>query len=208
MNWHQGQDIVNAGVPLAQAEKAIVMVHGRGSEPSGILAISSHLRLSATALLAPSAKGGTWYPQRFLAPRQANEPYLSSALQAVGQAVEHAQTVGIPPDHIMLLGFSQGACLALEYAARNPAPYWGVVGLSGGVIGADDELTGYAGDMSQTPVFLGCSDVDAHIPVERVHRTAEIFSSLNAAVTTRIYPNFGHTINMDEIEHIQAIIDR
>lgn len=208
MSWHQGQEVVRAGVPLAQAKNAIVMVHGRGSEPGGILAISSHLRLSATALLAPGARGGTWYPQRFLAPRQANEPYLSSALQAVGQAVESARAAGIPYDRIMLLGFSQGACLALEYAARNPAHYWGVVGLSGGVIGADSELTGYQGDMAQTPVFLGCSNIDMHIPVERVYRTVAIFNQLNAEVTTRIYPNFGHAINMDEIENIQAMLDR
>jgi phospholipase/carboxylesterase len=198
--------MLRAGADVASARGAVIMIHGRGSSPQDILTITSHFAASDLTYLAPAAEGGVWYPQRFLVPRAANEPFLSEALGTVEQTLAYLVSAGIPQSKTVLLGFSQGACLALEFAARHPGRYGGVVGLSGGLIGADDELTGYTGDMVGTPVFLGCSDVDFHIPVERVHHTAQVFEDLGATVTKRIYPNFGHTINMDEIEHVRAIL--
>jgi phospholipase/carboxylesterase len=203
---HVNNAVVSAGALLVNATYAMVMVHGRGSNPQGILAITSHLAHPEFAFLAPTASNNTWYPQRFLAPRKANEPYLSDALQTVGNTVELVKEAGIPYERIFLLGFSQGACLALEYAIRHPQRYAGVVGLSGALIGADDELTGYEDTLKDTPVFLGCSDIDDHIPVERVHLTEQLFTQQGAVVDKRIYPNFGHTINLDEIETIKAMM--
>lgn len=198
--------MVRTGAELASARGAVVMIHGRGSSPRDILTITSHFEMSDLIYLAPAAEGGTWYPQRFLAPRATNEPFLTQALRTIEQTLAYVDNAGIPVSKTVLLGFSQGACLALEYAARHPMRYGGVVGLSGGLIGADDELVGYTGDLVGTPVFLGCSDVDQHIPVERVHHAAQVFETLGAVVTKRIYPNFGHAINMDEIEHVRAIL--
>ncbi len=198
--------MLRAGADVASARGAVILIHGRGSSPQDILTITSHFGASDLAYLAPAAEGGVWYPQRFLVPRVANEPFLSEALATIEQTLAYLDSAGIPQSRTALLGFSQGACLALEFAARHPGRYGGVVGLSGGLIGADEELTGYTGDMAATPVFLGCSDVDAHIPVERVHHAAQVFEMLGATVTKRIYPNFGHAINMDEIEHVRAIL--
>lgn len=206
MGAHQEQPFMFRGMPLEKATSAMVMVHGRGSDPEGIFAIMSHLNAEGMAFVAPSAVGGSWYPQRFLAPKKLNEPYLSSALEAVAEAVNAIVAVGIPLERIVLLGFSQGACLALEYAARSVQRYGGVVALSGGLIGDDSELNGYVGDFAGTPIFLGCSDVDMHIPQARVHQSAAILQQLGAQVTTQIYPNFGHTINMDEVVHINGML--
>lgn len=197
---------VRAGADMAAARGAVVMIHGRGSNPRDILTITSHFEMSDLSYVAPAAEGGTWYPQRFLVPRVANEPFLTAALKTIEQTLAYLADASLPTSKTVLLGFSQGACLALEYAARRPMRYGGVVGLSGGLIGADDELVGYAGDLAGTPVFLGCSDVDVHIPVERVHHAAQVFEALGATVTKRIYPNFGHAINMDEIEHVRTIL--
>lgn len=199
--------MLRAGADVASARGAVIMIHGRGSSPQDILTITSHFEAADLAYLAPAAPAGrTWYPQRFLAPRVANEPFLTEALSTIEQTLAYLINAGISQSRTVLLGFSQGACLALEFAARHPGRYGGVVGLSGGLIGADDELTGYAGDMAATPVFLGCGDVDSHIPVGRVHHAAQVFEDLGASVTKRIYPNFGHTINMDEVEHVRAIL--
>lgn len=194
------------GTPLTAALAAVVMIHGRGSSPAGILALTSHLSFPNMAFVAPTAAGGSWYPQRFLAPRATNEPALSAALNTVERVLAQVEAVGIPVEKTVLLGFSQGACLVLEYAARHPQRYGGVVGLSGGLIGSDDELIGYDGSLNGTPVFLGCSDVDEHIPLVRVEQAAATFDQLGAVVTKHIYPNFGHTINMDEVEQIRALL--
>ena len=156
--------------------------------------------------LAPQAAGNTWYPQRFLAPLEQNEPGLSSALASIDRAILRIQAAGIPEERVFLLGFSQGACLALEYAARNPEGYAGVIGLSGGLIGATPGP--YEGSLQQSPVFLGCSDVDPHIPQERVLLSEQIFRRLNGNVTTRLYPGMGHTINRDEIGTIKTMIEK
>jgi predicted esterase len=206
MAIHQGQPVIARGTALDKATAAMIMIHGRGSDPEGILAITSHLVGKEVAYLAPAANRHQWYPQRFLAPKRQNQPYLDSALAAVNDVVQHVVQIGIPTEKIVLLGFSQGACLALEYSARHIRRYGGVVALSGGLIGDDSELVGYEGDFANTPIFLGCSDVDMHIPVQRVHRSADILAGLGANVTTQIYPNFGHTINMDEIEHVNGVL--
>lgn len=204
--FHANQPIAHQGTPLDEATAAMVLVHGRGGDATGILPLTNHFGAEGVVYLAPSAADNTWYPQRFIAPREANEPHLSSALEKVGTVVAQATDAGIPSDKIILLGFSQGACLALEYAARNPQQFGGVVAFSGGLIGADGELNGYVGSLSGTPVFLGCSDTDFHIPLERVHETAEIFQSLGAEVDERIYPGMGHTINDDEVQAVREML--
>ena len=203
---HQGQPLVTEGLPLTEAKAAMVMVHGRGGGVESILPLANHFKTEGFAYLAPSAAERTWYPNRFLVPREQNEPYLSSALKAVGAVLDEIKAAGIPADKTILLGFSQGACLALEYAARNPQKYGAVVALSGGLIGADDELNGYVGSLNGTPVFFGCSDVDSHIPETRVHESAEILKSLGAEVEVRIYPGMEHTINLDEIKVVDALM--
>ena len=167
--------------------------------------------------LAPQAAGNTWYPYSFLAPLEANEPFLGSALRAVGSVVEAVAEAGIPPERTVLLGFSQGACLAAEFAARNARRYGGLVILSGGLIGTstiegaaspDDKEFDYAGGFDGTPVLLGCSDIDPHIPSARVRRTTEVLSSMGAEVTERIYPGMGHTVNEDEIRWVRGLLAR
>lgn len=203
---HADMPVLQAGAPLQGAKVAVVLIHGRGSSPQDMLALVPYLPASA-AYLAPTARGATWYPHRFIVPRAQNEPALSSALRAVGRTMAQVSAVGIPPEKTVLVGFSQGACLALEYAVRHPQRYGALVGLSGGLIGADDELTGYEGSLDGTPVLLGCSDVDFHIPLKRVNESARLLSALGANVDERIYPNFGHSINDDEINAMVRLIE-
>jgi len=203
---HQGGPILTAGKPLESASAAMILVHGRGSSAENILELSGHLYHPEVAYLAPQAAGNTWYPFTFLSPLEKNEPHLSSALQVVADLIEKVETAGIPANRTVLCGFSQGACLASEFAVRNPRRYGGVLAFSGGVIGPLGEKRDDAGDLGGTPVFLGCSDVDFHIPVERVHETAEIFSRLGAEVTKLIVPGMGHTIIRDEIEQAEKIL--
>jgi predicted esterase len=205
---HQGQPVLKQGQPLSEAKAAMVMLHGRGGGVESIVPLIHHFDSKDFAYLVPAAADRTWYPERFLVPRENNEPYLTSALQAVGDVVAEITAAGIPTEKIMLLGFSQGACLALEYAARHPQAYGGVVALSGGLIGADDELNGYVGSLAGTSVFIGCSDEDFHIPENRVHQTAEIMKSLGADVEERIYPGMGHTINEDELVAVIGLMSR
>lgn len=203
---HDEQSVAHTGELLANAEAAMIVVHGRGGTNHQALALADHLDVPGFAFLAPQATGHTWYPQRFIAPRAANEPHLSSALNVVDGLVNQIVEAGISHDKIMLLGFSQGACLAVEYAARNPKRYGGVMVLSGGLIGEHQELTGYDGDLAGTPVFLGCSDVDFHIPLERVRQSTAILDDLGGDVEERIYPGMGHTINSDEIEFVKTVM--
>lgn len=212
---HQNLPLVHAGASLDDARAVLVLVHGRGASPESILPLLAAASdgqpwADHVAALAPTAAGGAWYPSSFLAPTTANEPGLSSGLAAITQAIAVIEAVGVPRERIVVGGFSQGACLASEWAARNAAggPLGGVVVLSGGLIGRDgdtgqppphDKAFAYDGDLGGTPVFLGCSDVDGHIPVERVFDSAEAFEALGAEVTTRIYPGMGHLINDDEI---------
>ena len=206
-NIHQGQPLSSKGTPLEDAKVAMIMIHGRGGGVNAILPLSNHFNIEAVSFLAPSATELSWYPDRFLAPREDNEPYLSSALETLINLLEDVEKAGIPPEKTIILGFSQGACLATEVAARNPKRYGAIVALSGGLIGADDELTGYEGSLNGTPVFLACSDADFHIPLERVHKTRDIMTTLGANVDERIYQAMGHTINMDEISAVNALIE-
>jgi predicted esterase len=204
---HRGQPVLSSGSSLDAAGAAVILVHGRGASASGMLELASLLDLDGLIALAPQAAGSTWYPYRFLEPRERNEPQLSSALAAIGTLLDGLESAGIPAGRTALLGFSQGACLATDYAARNPRRYGALIGLSGGLIGDTIESGQFSGSVAGTPVFLGCSDVDPHIPVERVYETAVVFERLGGDVTTRIYPGMGHTINEDEIAHVQALLE-
>jgi predicted esterase len=205
---HRGQPIRMAGVPLSRAQAAMLMVHGRGARAEDILSITSQLSQAGYAYLAPQAVENTWYPNRFLAPLSSNEPWLSSALEFVNGALTQIVEAGIAVERTILLGFSQGACLTLEYAARNPRRYGGLVGLSGALIGPDDKRREYTGSLSGTPVFLGCSDVDFHVPKERVLDTAEVLRDLGGVMTVRLYPNMDHNINQDEIDIVRSMMNK
>jgi predicted esterase len=203
---HRDQPIRQAGLPLEQAQAAMVMVHGRGATAESILSLVPHFDQPDFAYLAPQAAENTWYPRPFMQPIAGNEPWLSSALAKVAAVLAHVAAAGIPPERTIILGFSQGACLTTEFAARNARRYGGVVGFSGGLIGPDGTRRDYPGSLAGTPVFLGCSDVDAHIPLARVHHTADVFRRLGADVTERIYPGMGHAINDDEIAFVRELM--
>jgi phospholipase/carboxylesterase len=204
---HGGTPTLAYGVPPEQARAAMILLHGRGASPEDILGIGAEVGIDNVVYLAPAAMNSTWYPYPFLNPQVANQPWLDSALQRVGGLIAHLNGVNIPTNKIMLLGFSQGACLASEYAARYTQRYGGVAALSGGLIGADDDLTGYIGSLDETPVFFGCSDVDPHIPEARVQRSAEIMQALGAKVETRIFPGMGHLVNLEEIGVVRGMLE-
>lgn len=196
----------SAGKEPGPGSKVLIMLHGRGANAEDIMDLSKYLDIRDFSIVAPQATNHTWYPYSFLAPRSANEPWLSSALSLIDSIVEELLSKGVGRESIYFLGFSQGACLTLEYIGRNPAKYGGVVAFTGGLIGEKIETESYKGDFEGTAVFIGTSDPDPHVPVERVHQTTEILSSLNAAVTTKIYKAMGHTINQDEIEQANQLV--
>lgn len=185
-----------------------MLVHGRGASEQSILSLAAELPHPETAYLAPQAAGNTWYPYSFLAPIARNEPGLSSGLALIGEVLDRLNAAGIPPERTLLSGFSQGACLALEFATRHARRYGGVVGLSGGLIGPDGTPRDYARSLEGTPVFLGCSETDFHIPQERMHHSAAVLERLGGKVTTRLYPNMGHTINQDELVFVREMMER
>ena len=203
---HQGLPLAAAGKPLAEARGAVILIHGRGASAESILELAAYLPQPDLAWLAPQAADSTWYPYSFLAPLEKNEPYLSSALARVTEVVALAEAAGLPPERIFLGGFSQGACLASEFVARNARRYGGLIAFSGGLIGPDGTPRDYAGSLSGMPVFIGCSDVDPHIPLGRVHETAAVLARMGAAVDSRIYPRMGHTINQDEMDAATALL--
>ncbi len=203
---HQGQSVFATGASLKEARAAMLMLHGRGATAQDILSLANELEQPGFAYLAPQAAGNTWYPYRFMAPLESNEPWLSSALSVVGYLYSYVIESGIQPERIMLLGFSQGACLALEFAARNARRYGGVVGLSGALIGPDDARRDYEGSLEHTPVFLGCSDVDPHIPRTSVDHAADVLRSLGGNVTEQIYPDLGHSVNQEEIDVVRKMM--
>ncbi|MCC5907553.1 MAG: dienelactone hydrolase family protein [Balneolaceae bacterium] len=206
---HQKTGNVTAGENPEDAKAAMVMVHGRGASAESILTLANDLGdISGFHFAAPRASQSTWYPYSFLEPTERNEPGLSSGLQAIFDIIENLESGGIPKGKIILLGFSQGACLASEFVARHPARYGGVVALSGGLIGDSVDADNYSGSLDGTPYFVGCSDIDPHIPVERVHESADVFEKMKADVTKKIYPGMGHTVIADEIEEVNKIIDR
>jgi len=203
---HRGRPVLAAGRPLGEADAAMILVHGRGGSAEDMLGLAAELRRPELAYLAPQAAGHTWYPFSFLAPLEQNEPGLSSGLEVLADLGAHLEQAGVPAERIVLLGFSQGACLSLEFAARNARRWGGIVALSGGLIGPPGTPRSYAGSFDGAPVFLGCSDRDPHIPKERVDESAQIFERMGATVTERIYPGLGHTVNEDELDLVRGLV--
>ncbi len=203
---HQGQLVLFSGEPLKTARAAMILVHGRGASAEDILGLAREFPAPGLAYLAPQAAGHEWYPYSFMAPLESNEPGLSSGLAVIASLLSQIAEAGIPAERTILLGFSQGACLSLEFAARNTQRYGGVVGLSGGLIGPSGTPRDYPGSLENTPVFLGCSDKDFHIPKARVELSAQVLQHLGGDVTMRLYPNMGHTINRDEVRVVHEIV--
>lgn len=203
---HQKSNIVTGGVSTADAELAMVMIHGRGASAESIITLANEFDTGNIHYRAPQASQHTWYPYSFLQPTEQNEPGLSSGLQVIFDIISNLEKGGIAKQKIILLGFSQGACLATEFVARHPAKYGGLIALSGGLIGETVHPEKYEGDLDGTAYFVGCSDADPHIPVERVDESVQIMKKLGAQVTKKIYPGMGHTVNRDEIDHIKKII--
>jgi len=204
---HQGQPVLRGGAPLGQARAALIMLHGRGATAEDILSVSETLRRADFAYLAPQARDSAWYPNSFLTSIEGNEPGLSSGLAVIAGLLAEVGEQGIGPERTILLGFSQGACLMLEFAARNARRYGGLMGLSGGLIGPDGTPRNYAGNLAGTPVFLGCSDVDPYIPRQRVEESAVVLNRLGGEVTMRLYAGMEHTINLDEVRYVQQVMD-
>lgn len=202
---HQ-KNIITAGKELQPGSKVLVLLHGRGGSAEDILSLSAHLNVSDFTLIAPQASNNTWYPYSFLAPPVQNEPWLSSALALLKELVDDLYNKGVSPENIYFSGFSQGACLTLEFVTRNANEYGGVVAFTGGLIGDKIYSENYKGDFQGTPIFIGTSDPDPHVPVERVYATTNILKNMNADVTEKIYNNMGHTINQDEIENANKLV--
>lgn len=203
---YRAQKIVRRGEPLRTANAAMILVHGRGARAEDILMLVDEFDENKFSYLAPQAANSTWYPNSFLAPIESNEPGISSGLAVVEDIVAEIEDAGLPSERIVLLGFSQGACLTLEFAARNARRWGGVVGLSGGLIGPEGTPRNYTGSFQQTPVFLGCSDVDPHIPKERVIETAQVLMALGGDVVMKLYPSMPHTVNHDEIRAVNTLM--
>ena len=203
---HGDQPVLRHGPDARHARLAMILVHGRGGAAEDLLSLATELAFDDLLYVAPQAAGHTWYPYSFLTPMERNEPGLTSGLNKISSLIDALRHEGISPDRVGLLGFSQGACLALEYAARYARRYAAVIGLSGGVIGPPGTPRNYPGSLDGTTVFLGCSDVDPHIPVERVHETTDVFRALGAEVDERIYSGMGHIVNADEILAVRSIL--
>jgi phospholipase/carboxylesterase len=204
---HQNQPTKTAGAGGENAKGAMILIHGRGASAESILMLANEFNEPDLHYIAPQASGHQWYPYSFLAPTERNEPGLSSGLQVIFDIIKDLENTGIPKEKVILLGFSQGACLASEYAARHPARYGGLAALSGGLIGDTVSAENYSGNLEKTPVFLGCSNIDPHIPKERVDETEKILAGLGANVTKTIYKGMGHTVNDDEISEVKNIIE-
>jgi phospholipase/carboxylesterase len=200
------KQLITGGKKLSEAKKALIMIHGRGGDAADILSLSQYFDIKDYALVAPQATNNSWYPQSFMAPTASNEPWLTSAITVINETVNDIIAAGIETSSIYFLGFSQGACLTLEYVTRNAKRYGGVVAFTGGLIGDKIYNENYNGDFSQTPVFIGTSDPDPHVPVQRVYATSNIMTDMNAAVTYKVYANMGHTINNDEILQASTLV--
>lgn len=206
-NPHQNQPVAITGTDIDKASKAMIMIHGRGASAQSILGLSKEFdNIEDFVFLAPQASGYTWYPYSFLAPTENNQPGINSGLLVISNIIQKLNDQGISNENIFLLGFSQGACLASEFVARNPSKYAGLIALSGGLIGESIDFDSYKGNLEQTPVFLGCSDIDSHIPKERVNETEEVLNKLNGNVVKKLYPGMGHLVNEDEINSINEMI--
>lgn len=204
---HGAERVAHLGAPLGEARAGMILVHGRGATAESILDLARVLQHPGFAYLAPQANGNQWYPNRFLAPIPSNEPGITSGLRKIESLLDELSHAGIPAERVLLLGFSQGACLTLEFVARHARRYGGVAGLSGGLIGPDGTPRDYPGSLHGTPVFLGCSDIDSHIPEPRVRETGEVLARLGANVDLRIYPGMGHTVVEDEINAVRKMME-
>lgn len=204
---HQNQQVVTGGAKISDANLAMVFIHGRGASAQSMMMFADEFEGNDIHYRAIQADRHTWYPRSFMAPKEMNQPGIQSGLQAIFDQITALNEAGIPTEKIVLLGFSQGACLTTEFAARHPQRFGGIVGFSGGLIGEEVDLENYQGSLEQTPVFLGCSDRDPHIPQERVDLTEKVFENLGADITKKIYVGMGHTVNKDEIEQVQNIIN-
>ncbi len=202
---HQ-KKLVAAGQDLATASKVLIILHGRGGSAEDILGLADHLGVKDFALIAPEATNHTWYPYSFMAPVGSNEPWLTSALLLLKEITIDLESKGIEKENMYFLGFSQGACLTLEFVARNAARYGGVVAFTGGLIGENINRANYNGDFGGTPIFIGSSDPDMHVPVQRVEDSATLLEKMNAAVTKKIYKGMGHTISKEEIDEVNRLI--
>jgi predicted esterase len=204
---HAGQPVVEVGLPLGQAPAAVVVVHGRNAGPENILDLVPRLARPNLTYLAPAAAGRSWYPYSFLADIATNEPGLSSGLGVLASIVARIEAAGVPRSRVVLLGFSQGACLTAEFAVRHASRFGGVVVFSGGAIGPPGTMWNVSGRFDGTPAFFGCSDTDSHVPEARVTESAALFTRLGAQVTRRIYPGMGHLVNDDEIAFARGLLD-
>lgn len=204
---HQDQPIAISGAKLSDAKAAMIMIHGRGASAQSILGLSKEFSNSEQiTFIAPQASNHTWYPYSFLVPKEHNQPGIDSGLQVIADIISKLEKKGFTKENIFLLGFSQGACLTSEFIAQNPAKYAGLIALSGGLIGETITFDSFSGNLDQTPVFFGCSDIDAHIPKERVNDSEMVFNKLKAKVTKRLYPGMGHLVNENEITFINEMI--
>ena len=200
------KDVVSSGVPLQDAKRAIIMLHGRGATPESIISLKEHLYLVDTAILAPRAANNTWYPYSFMAPVADNQPALDSALDVIGQVAEDIESAGVARQNIYFLGFSQGACLALEYVTRHADTYGGVMAFTGGLIGKDIDKGNYSGDFNNTRVLLTTGDPDPHVPLSRVDETVEMLRSMNARVELKVYRGRVHTIQLEELDLANELV--
>jgi predicted esterase len=205
---HANQPVAAAGVPLGESDAAVIMVHGRNAGPQNIVDLVTRLDRPSWTYLAPAAANRTWYPFSFMAPIEQNEPWLSSALEVLKQMVADVNARGIPADRLVILGFSQGACLTAEFAVRHPDRYGGIIVFSGGLLGPPGTTWSGEGRFDRTSVFLGCSDIDPHVPKSRVDESTAVFVRMGAEVTERIYPRMGHLVNDDEIAFARGVLDR
>ena len=203
---HDDRPVLITGAPLAEARAGVILLHGRGADARDILGLAPEIDPGGVAFAAPDAASHSWYPYSFLAPMEQNEPGLSSGLRVIAALVSRFEAAGVAGERLLLVGFSQGACLALEYAARNARRLGGIAGLSGGLIGPPGTARDYAGTFDGTPVFLGCSDSDPHIPAERVTESRNVFTRMGASVTQRFYPGMGHGINEDELSFVRGML--
>ena len=200
------KQIVTNGTPITEAKKAIIMLHGRGGSARDIISLKRYLKLEGMAIYAPEATNNSWYPYSFMAPVAQNQPALDSALKLIGEVVAEIEAAGISSENIYFAGFSQGACLTLEYTARNAKRYGGIIALTGGLVGQELNLKNYAGDFQETPLFISTGNPDPHVPVSRVEESIEVLKNLNANVSSAIYPGRPHTISAEEIELVNEKI--
>ncbi len=200
------KEIVYSGKPLESAKKALILIHGRGATAESMLPLADHLDLDGFAVLAPQAARNTWYPYSFLMPAEKNEPWLSGALDLLGDIVKDLEAEGFSSEQIYIAGFSQGACLSLEFAARNARRWGGIIAFTGGLIGQSINTANYQGSFADTPVYIATSDPDPHIPVERARQSADIIRDMHARVKLEIFDDIGHTVIPAELEAVNAFV--